>query len=128
MNIAILGSGNIGLSLANGLVKSDYCKAGQITLTRRNISNLSDYTEQGYRVTADNHGAVEEASVVILAVLPQQLDKLLDEIRAGIKAPHLIISVISGVTCGAIRGKLGGQVQVIRAMPNTAISIGQSMT
>jgi len=128
MNIAILGSGNIGLSLAKGLVKSDYCKAGQITLTRRNISNLSEYASQDYQITADNNKAVSEASIVILAVLPQQLDKLLEEIQTAVKSTHLIISVISGVTCGTIRAKLGGQVQVLRAMPNTAISIGQSMT
>jgi len=128
MNIAILGSGNIGLSLAKGLVKSDYCKAGQIILTRRNISNLAEYTAQGFQVTADNHQAASEASIVILAVLPQQLDKLLEEIQTAVKSAHLVISVISGVTCAAIRAKLGGQVQVVRAMPNTAISIGQSMT
>jgi len=128
MNIAILGSGNIGLSLAKGLVKSDYCKAEQIILTRRNISNLAEYSAQGYQVTADNHKAVSDASIVILAVLPQQLDKLLEEIHSAVKPYHLIISVISGVTCQAVREKLGGQIQVIRAMPNTAISIGQSMT
>lgn len=128
-NIAILGSGNIGLSLASGLVESNYCKADEIILTRRNIKNLSAQAEQGYNTTTDNFKAVGDASIVILAVLPQQLDKVLEEINAAIVPKiHLVISVISGVSCAAIRAKLGEDVQVVRAMPNTAISIGQSMT
>ncbi len=128
-HITILGSGNIGLSLANGLVKANYCTANQIMLTRRNTQNLSKQAEQGFGVSNDNKKAVAEASVVILAVLPQQLDKVLEEIKPTIlPQKHIVISVVSGVSCKDIRNKLGEDVQVIRAMPNTAISIRQSMT
>jgi pyrroline-5-carboxylate reductase len=126
---AILGSGNIGMSLAKGLVKANYCQPGDITLTRRNIQHLAEQKEQGYRVSDDNFAAASSASVVILAVLPQQLDKLLEKIGGAIDpAKHLVISVISGVSCADIRAKLGNDVQVVRAMPNTAIAIGESMT
>ena len=127
--IAIIGSGNIGLSLAKGLVKSGYYGTENITLTRRSIQNLKEQATEGYKVTADNTAAVTEAEIVILAVLPQQLNTVLDEISAVIQpSKHLVISVISGVSCKDIRVKLGESVQVVRAMPNTAISIGQSMT
>lgn len=127
--IAILGSGNIGLSLANGLVKSEYCAADNIILTRRSIHLLNAKAKEGFRVTADNAEAVSAASVIILAVLPQQLNGLLAEILPVIDhEKHLVISVISGVSCKDIKAKLGENVQVVRVMPNTAISIGQSMT
>ncbi|MBE7179265.1 MAG: NAD(P)-binding domain-containing protein, partial [Mucilaginibacter polytrichastri] len=127
--IAILGSGNIGMSLANGLVKSDYVTAEQITLTRRNLQRMNAQVTQGFQVSDQNFRAVFGADVIILAVLPQQLNALLDEIAGAIDAEkHLIISVISGVTCKDIRAKLGNNVQVVRAMPNTAIAIRQSMT
>lgn len=127
--VAILGSGNIGLSLARGLVKSAYCTAENITLTRRNIHHLTAEMAQGYQVSDQNYRAVAASSIIILAVLPQQLNTLLDEIREAIDpSKHLIISVISGVSCKDIREKTGTNVQVIRAMPNTAIAIGQSMT
>ncbi|EOR94711.1 Pyrroline-5-carboxylate reductase [Arcticibacter svalbardensis MN12-7] len=128
-NIAILGSGNIGLSLAYGLVKADYQDAASILLTRRNVSHLTEQAQMGYQVSANNPEAVKNASIVILAVLPQQLDGLLHEIQPVIDASkHLVISVISGVSCKDIKAKLGHDVQVVRVMPNTAISIGQSMT
>jgi len=128
-NIAILGSGNIGISLAKGLLKASYAQAGQITLTRRNVSNLNLLAEQGFLISADNASAVAAADIVVLAVLPQQLNQLLDQIRPTVDGQkQVFISVASGVSCIDIRSKLGDEVQVIRAMPNTAIAIGQSMT
>lgn len=127
--IAIIGGGNIGLSLAKGLVKAAYCKPQDITLTRRNLALLTPFVELGYGVSSQNFEAVSEASVVIICVLPQQLDQILQQIKGAIDLKkHLIVSVVSGVTCQDIRSKLGDQASVVRAMPNTAIAIGQSMT
>jgi len=128
-HIAILGSGNIGLSLAKGLVKAGICRPQQITLTRRNAGALASYAETGYHTTDNNLKAVRKADFVIIAVLPHQLNKLLDEIKPSIRTEkQLFISVVSGVSCADIRRQLDLDVQVIRAMPNTAIAIGQSMT
>lgn len=128
-NIAILGSGNIGVSLAKGLVKANYALPGQIALTRRNTAGLAPLAEQGYITGSDNAAAVSHADLVVLAVLPQQLNQLMDQIKPAVDpAKHVFISVASGVSCADIKIKLGGDVQVIRAMPNTAIAIGQSMT
>ena len=128
-NIAILGSGNIGMSLAKGLVKSGYCRAEKITLTRRNLQKVSEQMEQGFQVTDQNFEVVAASSIIVIAVLPQQLNGLLDQIAGAINPEnHLIISVVSGVSCADIRAKLGANVQVVRAMPNTAIAIRQSMT
>lgn len=127
--IAIIGSGNIGTSLAKGLVKSGYAAAAQITLTRRNIAGLSAYADQGFAVSADNPAAVAAADIVVLCVLPQQLNKLLETLQPVVDPQrHLVISVASGVSCADIRNKLSDALQVVRAMPNTAIAIGQSMT
>lgn len=127
--IAILGSGNIGLSLAKGLVKANYVTSGQITLTRRNISGLTEFADLGFLVSADNVATVAAADVIVLAVLPQQLNQLMEQIAPAIDIQkHVVISVASGVSCADIRAKLKEELEVIRAMPNTAIAIGQSMT
>jgi pyrroline-5-carboxylate reductase len=127
--IAILGSGNIGTSLAKGLVKADYVKADQISLTRRNTSRLKDFADKGFSTSADNAAVVAAADVIVLAVLPQQLNSLMEEIAGVIDInKHVVISVASGVSCADIRNKLKEGLEVIRAMPNTAIAIGQSMT
>ncbi len=127
--ITIIGSGNIGLSLAKGLVKKTYCNADQITLTRRNLKLMTDEVAAGFNISDNNIVAIYDADIVVLAVLPQQLKKVLEEIASSINPEkQLIISVVSGVSCADVRKELGNNVQVIRAMPNTAIAIGQSMT
>ena len=128
-HITVLGSGNIGLSLAKGLVKANIYQPARISLTRRNVSALEPYQSLGYQTTSDNASAVAMGDIIIIAVLPQQLNKVLDEIKPALNADkHLLISVVSGVSCKDICTHLGFEIQVIRAMPNTAIAIGQSMT
>lgn len=126
--ITIIGSGNIGLSLARGLVKQAYCKASDITLTRRSLKALEQEQAQGFQVSNDNIAASKSADIVVLAILPQQLKKVLEQLSTVITAKQLVVSVVSGVTCEDVKKEIGADKQVIRAMPNTAISIGQSMT
>jgi pyrroline-5-carboxylate reductase len=127
--VAILGSGNIGMSLARGFVKSQYCGPEQIMLTQLNTQLMKSQREEGFQVSNKNSDAIVGASIVILSVLPQQLNHLLEEISATIDPKkHLIVSVVSGASCKDIRAKLDEKVRVIRAMPNTAIAIRQSMT
>jgi pyrroline-5-carboxylate reductase len=110
--IAIIGSGNIGISLAKGLVKAAYSTADQITLTRRNLDHLKPFATAGFNISNDNKAVVADSEIVILAVLPQQLNVVLDEISSTIDpTKHLVISVISGVSCAAVKEKLGNDVQ-----------------
>lgn len=127
--ITIIGSGNMGLSLAKGLVKSGLYTADAITLTRRSLSGLTEYAAQGFHTSVNNAEAVKNADIIVLAVLPQQVNKVLDEIKASINPKtQLFTSVVSGVTCKNIKEKLYDDLEVVRVMPNTAIAIQQSMT
>ncbi|MDB5262702.1 MAG: pyrroline-5-carboxylate reductase, partial [Adhaeribacter sp.] len=104
-------------------------QAGQIIITRRNLRAIAELTEEGYQVTDDNAKAVRYADIVVVAVLPQQLNTLLDAIQEDVDpGKHLLISVASGVNVNDITNRLGKPVQVVRAMPNTAIAIQESMT
>lgn len=126
--ITIIGSGNIGFSLAKGLVKSAIYQAEDIVLTRRSLASLSEESVQGFGVSADNAEAIVGADIVVLAVLPQQLKKVMQEISSNVLPNQIIVSVASGVSCHDVKEVLGENIIVVRAMPNTAIAIGQSMT
>ena len=129
LRIAILGAGNIGGAIARGLVDASLIKAGRVTLTRRNPESLEDFRKLGFFATSHNADAVRESEIVIVAVTPQQLDPLLSEIKGAVDdRRHTIVSIVSGVTIGELRKYLGNRVRVVRAMPNTAIAIRQSMT
>lgn len=127
--IAILGGGTVGQALARGWLAAGQFRAADMTVTRRHVDKLAEFAEAGYGVSADNRAAVERARHVIVAVQPQQINALLVEIQEAFDPKrHTLISVVSGVTIGQIRTLVGADLAIVRAMPNTAIAIGQSMT
>jgi pyrroline-5-carboxylate reductase len=129
LSIAVIGAGNIGSAIANGLVSSGRFEACDIVLTRRNHHVLHGMREKGFHVTGDNREAVRRSETVILAVQPQQFDAVMAEIASELlPGRHVLISVITGVSTRHIAEQLAAGVNVVRAMPNTAIAVGESMT
>jgi len=126
--IAILGGGNIGLSLAKGLVNTKKYKINDIVITRRNKAALDKIKLLGFNTSINNCDAVKNAEIIVLSVLPQQLDSLLNEIKSQLTPEQLIISVVSGVSISDIENEIKKKLTIVRAMPNTAIEINQSMT
>lgn len=127
MKIAILGAGNLGISIAKGLIKNE--AFASLFLTRRNIRKLMAYAENPQiKITDDNMEAVKNSDILILAVQPTQLETLLEEIRDFFTQDHIIISTITGFKIDRIESLVGKDTPIIRAMPNTAIAVGKSMT
>lgn len=128
-SIAILGGGNLGRALARGWLAAGLVEPGELTLTRRRTDLLEEFADRGCRVTDDNAAAVRRSRTVVLAVQPQQIVPLLDEIAPALGADrHLLVSCVSDVGVADLRERLGVAVPTVRAMPNTAVEIGESMT
>jgi pyrroline-5-carboxylate reductase len=127
--VAILGGGNIGLAIANGLYSSKLYPLKNIFITRRKVELLSSYAKKGFNVGSNNIHVVKNSNVIIIAVTPQQLNGLLNEIKEALNPKnHVIISIVSGATIKEIKNLIGKDIPVVRAMPNTAIAIKESMT
>lgn len=128
-NVAILGGGNIGISIAKGLQNSNSFNPKNIYITRRRTELISEYKSSGFIVTSDNKEAVIKSDIIIIAVQPQQLNDLFAEIKNDLVAgKHIVISVVSGASIKAIKSHIKKNIDVVRAMPNTAIAIQESMT
>lgn len=127
--IAILGGGNLGKAILDGILDTGLVPASQLWITRRQVRFLDQYREKGVQVTDDNAQAVLAADILILAVQPQQIEELLNQIKSTfIPERHIVISVVTGISIHKIRSLLPAGAKVIRAMPNTAIAIRESMT
>lgn len=126
-NITIIGAGNLGLAITKGLLKSGLLDENKLTITRRKLDGLEEFSEQGITVSADNKQAVKQADIVLLAVQPQQFTKVIEEIKEVLTS-KLIISTLTGVKLKALDAQVGSNNQVVRAMPNTALAVQQSMT
>ena len=95
--IAIIGGGNLGTAIAEGLLKSKFCKAADIIITKRNIATLSALQFRGVNVTTDNQYAVSKSDIVILAVKPYQTSEVLQGLQNRLSAKHILVSVVTGV-------------------------------
>ncbi|MBS1682655.1 MAG: pyrroline-5-carboxylate reductase [Bacteroidetes bacterium] len=126
--ITIIGGGNLGSAIALGLVKSKLAKATDITITRRNLSKINHLKKEGFRMNNNNNEAVKNASLVILCVQPKQLASVLSEVGSSVHRKQVLVSTITGISTEEISSYLKKKTAIIRAMPNTAIAIGQSMT
>lgn len=126
-HIAIIGAGNLGLAITDGLISSGLLEENQLTITRRKLEGLKDYENKGIRITNDNVVAVKSADIVILAVQPHQLAQLVEEIIVEADK-KIIVSTITGVKLPQLVEYFGNDNTVVRAMPNTALAVKQSMT
>jgi len=127
--IAVIGGGNLGASIADGPIASGFSKPAELTVTRRNVGALSRFSGKGCKVHSDNRKAVRESEIIILAVKPYNYADIIKEIKPLLNGKkHLVVSVITGVWIEQLQKAIGKPVPVIRAMPNTAIAIQQSMT
>ncbi|NRB82286.1 MAG: pyrroline-5-carboxylate reductase [Winogradskyella sp.] len=127
MKIAIIGTGNLGKSIAKGLITTDAITS--LYLTKRNLSDIQSF--KGYKnvfLTSDNIEAVKHSDILIFAVQPAHFEEILQTINPYLTEKHVLISTITGFTISKIEAEVGEQNFIIRAMPNTAIAVGKSMT
>ena len=127
MKIAIIGTGNLGKSIANGLLESEVVKPENLTLTKRNYKALENYKKLGVTITDDNKKAISDKDIIWLCVQPHKLNDVLNDIASSLEN-QLVISTITGVTLKDFKTKINPSVTIFRAMPNTAIAIKESMT
>lgn len=127
--IGILGAGKLGQAIARGLVKQGLYQAQDILLMRRSMDELLPLSQEGFQTSTQAARVILDCPIVLICVLPQQLNALLDDCAAlfEVKKP-LIISTVTGVSIAHLRQRLGADLNIVRAMPNTAVAVGQSMT
>ncbi|MDN5214550.1 pyrroline-5-carboxylate reductase [Fulvivirgaceae bacterium BMA12] len=127
--IAIIGGGNLGIAIAEGLINNQFIQADKMTITRRRTHLLEDLKGKGVSVLKDNKAAVKAADIIVLAIKPYQINDVLAEIQPELESDrHILISVVTGYSIKEIKSAVGDHISVFRAMPNTAIAIGEAMT
>ncbi|MCE7055550.1 pyrroline-5-carboxylate reductase [Algoriphagus sp. AGSA1] len=129
MKIAIVGCGNLGASIANGLLRREDFDPKNLTLTKRHLESLSAYTVLGVNVQSDNISAAAQADIVILGVKPYNIAPILNEIKPALDPKkQVIISLATGITLAEMYEVVDPRTITFRAMPNIAADIQESVT
>jgi pyrroline-5-carboxylate reductase len=127
--IGIIGGGNLGTAIAEGLIQSGYINPGHILITRRTIEHLNALERKGVMVSPNNEDALKYAGLIVLAVKPFQVNEVLSKLKDSFKkGKHILVSVVTGVSIQHLSDLMPENIPIVRAMPNTAISIRESMT
>jgi len=136
--VGFLGAGNMAGALIKGLIHAGALEPSAIVASDVKAERLSQLAAaHGIRTTSDNHELVRGCDVLVLAVKPQVIDKVLTAIAGDVKPKQLVISVAAGVPIAGIEARLPAATHVVRSMPNTpaialagatAISAGTNAT
>ena len=126
--LAVIGAGAMGEAMLAGLVDRRLIDAANVIASHPRAERREALAAtHAVAVTADNVGAAREADVILLAVKPQMLPGVMNELRGALRGDQLVISVIAGASTRALGDGLQHPA-VVRSMPNTPSQIGQGVT
>ena len=128
MKLAIIGVGNMGKAIAHALLERRIIRPQNLILSNLTKKGLRDFIRQGVRVTSDNKKPAHDADIIILAVKPQAMRGVLEEIKELITEDQLMISIAAGVEIKTIHALTGAKHGIIRAMPNLCATVGESVS
>ncbi len=126
MKLSFIGGGNMASAILNRIINSGFVSASDITVSDFMPEKLSAFKERGVNITSDNMVAANTADVIVFAVKPNVLRKILPDF-SGLKN-KLFISIAAGVSVNELKNELGDSATVIRVMPNTPALVGEGMT
>ncbi len=125
LSIGFLGAGKMGTALAKGFIQAGLVKPGQIIASDPvEAARAAFARDVGAKAAASNAEAVRFASVILLAVKPDQVAGVLAGIRGEFTEKHLLISIAAGIPLAKLEAGLENGARVIRVMPNTPALVG----
>jgi len=118
--LTIIGGGNMGEAILAGLLRSGQWKPHQITVCDVRPEQRA-FLKKRYRVgiASENSLAIRKASIILLAVKPQQMKALLQELKPFVTRKQLVLSIAAGISTQTIESLLIDGIPVVRIMPNT---------
>jgi pyrroline-5-carboxylate reductase len=117
--VGFLGFGNMGSAILQGLIAT-----GALTPSKSIVYDVAEErravaAKLDARVADSPQGLAEASDILLLAVKPQNMAEALDQIKPGLKPGVLVISIAAGISIGFIQARVGGNIRVVRVMPNT---------
>jgi pyrroline-5-carboxylate reductase len=125
--IAILGAGQMGEALASGLLRAGWAP-DEILVAVRRPERGAQLRDRYGMVALSAAEAAKAAGTLVVAVKPQDMPVLLDEIAPSLPAGRLVVSVAAGITTSFIEDRLGQDLPVVRVMSNTPVHVDEAMS
>jgi pyrroline-5-carboxylate reductase len=127
--IAVIGAGNMGEALLAGLLADGTAQPLSLWATDVESERVGLLgSRYGIRTGGDNQAAAAWADVLVLAVKPQTMNRVLEELKDILPQHTLVISVATGISLARIAAALGGNRKLVRVMTNTPVLVRAGAT
>jgi len=124
--IGFIGAGQMATALGQGFVKAGLTTGNKLLASDVIPDVRQRFTQiTGGQATEDNRYLVANSDVVILAVKPQHMGKVLPELRDVITPQKIVISIAAGIRLSVLAQGLGAETRLVRVMPNTPCLVGK---
>eukprot|EP00742_Colponemidia_sp_Colp-10_P002273 GILJ01002427.1.p1 GENE.GILJ01002427.1~~GILJ01002427.1.p1 ORF type:complete len:270 (+),score=25.42 GILJ01002427.1:45-854(+) len=124
--IGFLGGGQMATAMINGFVKAEICDYARMIVSDPYTPSLDAFRALGVTATSSNVEVASNSEIIIIALKPDVVCHVLDEVVAHIRPSHLVISIAAGVTLSTLQQHLPPSTRVVRVMPNTPCLVGQT--
>jgi len=129
LSIGFLGAGQMATALAKGWIAN-----GLLDIESSHASDPHKksrdkfYADTSIPTSSSNASVVERCGVLVLAVKPQVMPQVLEELGIHVTPQHLVVSIAAGITLSQLHEALGESIRIVRVMPNTPALVGESAT
>jgi pyrroline-5-carboxylate reductase len=127
MRVGIVGAGVMAEAMISGLLADRVPATAMVASHPRRDRRDTLAGQHGIRTVARNADALDAADIVVLAVKPQMLARVMRELRGSLSGDQVVLSIVAGATLRSLTEGLG-HAAVVRAMPNTPAQIRRGMT
>lgn len=125
-SIGFIGAGQMATALAQGFIRGGLVQSTQVIASDPVAETRSRFAEStGGEAVSDNLRVVAKTDLLFLAVKPQHMSGVLDQLHGQIGRDRLVLSIAAGIRLSALQKGLGEEVRLIRVMPNTPCLVGQ---
>ncbi|MBT7593061.1 MAG: NAD(P)-binding domain-containing protein, partial [Candidatus Scalindua sp.] len=125
--IGFIGGGKMGEALMKGLLRAKLSSADKIIVSdvdTKRCQTLED--ETGIKTTQENREVIANSDVIILAIKPNVMGTILEELKSDITSEHLVVSIAAGIPLSFMESSLNEGCRAIRVMPNTPCLVGET--
>lgn len=126
--LGFIGAGNMAEAIARAAIDSDVMPADRMIASDRSVERRAVFADLGIETTEDNTRVIDDCEQLLLAVKPQVLPALTDELAEHLRDDQVVISIMAGIGSAKLEQVIGRTARMIRVMPNTPKMVGRGMT
>lgn len=117
----------MGRAIMAGILEQKLFQASQVVVSDTSKEQVAQITQK-YGVSYGSNKEAAQQDITILAVKPQMMEEVLEEIKSVTRADQIIVSIAIGHSISFYKGILGSAIKFVRVIPNTPVSVGEGLS